>query len=112
MEQDRKGRVKAGKKRELANVKNTLKKVGKSAVPSTLRLAATLPEHGKGKPTKRKEVVDDVSTPDLVTLISSDYYLIYLISKDPDPCHIWIFLKCLLHILSADHSVSQTDLEK
>lgn len=60
MERDKKGRVKAGKKRELANVKNTLKKVGKSAVPSTLKLAATLPEHGKGKPTKRKELVEDV----------------------------------------------------
>lgn len=62
MEKDKKGRVKAGKKRELANVKNTLKKVGKQAVPSTLKLAATLPEHGKGKPNKRKELVDDVST--------------------------------------------------
>ena len=62
MENDRKGKVKAGKKRELANVKNSLKKIGKSAVPTTLKLAATLPEHGKGKPTKRKELVSDVSS--------------------------------------------------
>ena len=61
MENDRKGKVKAGKKRELANVKNSLKKIGKSAVPTTLKLAATLPEHGKGKPTKQKELVADVS---------------------------------------------------
>lgn len=61
MENDRKGKVKAGKKRELANVKNTLKKVGKSAVPTTLKLAASLPEHGKGMPVKQKDLVGDVS---------------------------------------------------
>ena len=62
MDQERKGKVKAGKKRELANVKNSLKKLGKASVPSTLKLAASLPEHGKGKPSKRKELIQDVSS--------------------------------------------------
>lgn len=61
MEKDKKGKVKSGQKRELANVKNSLKKVGRGAVPATLKLAASLPEHGKGRPNKRKELIDDVS---------------------------------------------------
>ena len=65
MKKDKAGKVKAGQKRELANVKNALKKAGRGAVPSTLKLAASLPEHGRGRPTKQKELKDDVSHPSL-----------------------------------------------
>lgn len=63
MKKDKAGKVKAGQKRELANVKNALKKAGRGAVPPTLKLAASLPEHGRGRPTKQKELKDDVSYP-------------------------------------------------
>lgn len=56
-------RVKAQDKRQLDNLKTTARAGGAAALPSTLRLAATLPEHGKGRPVKRKELHDDVWTP-------------------------------------------------
>ena len=31
-----------------------------AALPPTLQLAASLPEHGHGRPVKRKEIRDDV----------------------------------------------------
>lgn len=31
-----------------------------AALPPTLQLAASLPEHGRGRPSKRKEIRDDV----------------------------------------------------
>ena len=61
MKKDKAGRVKAGEKLQLANVKHSLKTAGKGSVPPTLKLAASLPEHGRGKPTKRKELKQDVS---------------------------------------------------
>jgi regulator of ribosome biosynthesis len=60
MKKDKAGRMKAGKKLELANVKNALKKAGRGAVPPTLKLAASLPEHGRGRPTKQMELKEDV----------------------------------------------------
>jgi len=67
MKKDKAGRVKAGQMRELANVKNALKKAGRGAVPPTLKLAASLPEHGRGRPSKKMELKDDVSP--LLTLL-------------------------------------------
>lgn len=60
MKQERKQRVAANEGRQLANSKYALKHGGKGAVPNTLKLAATLPEHGKGQPTKRKELRSNV----------------------------------------------------
>jgi hypothetical protein len=41
-------------------VKQAIKTGGAAAVPATLRLAATLPDKGKGKLTKRRELRDEV----------------------------------------------------
>ena len=68
MQKERKAKKESNKGRELANVKNALKKAGKGAVPSSLKLAAALPEHGRGKPTKRKELKEDVSQLSLTPL--------------------------------------------
>jgi regulator of ribosome biosynthesis len=55
-------RVKAQHNRQLANIKASAKSAGSSAaLPPTLKLAAVLPEHGKGRPAKRKEMQEDVS---------------------------------------------------
>jgi regulator of ribosome biosynthesis len=56
MAKDKKERVKRQGKREVANAKAAVKAGGPSALPPTLRLAASLPEHGKGKPTKRADM--------------------------------------------------------
>jgi regulator of ribosome biosynthesis len=58
--QEKKERVKKQTQRQLANLKSAVKEGGKGALPATLRLAATLPEHGRGKPTKRKEVLSEL----------------------------------------------------
>jgi hypothetical protein len=58
--QDKKERVKKQQKQQLANVKAAVKAGGMAALPPTLRLAAALPEHGKGRPAKRKELHDEV----------------------------------------------------
>ena len=47
-------------KAQLSNLKAAAKAGGKGALPPTLRLAAALPEHGKGKPVKRKELAGEV----------------------------------------------------
>jgi regulator of ribosome biosynthesis len=60
LRQEKRERVKTQQKQQLANVKQALKAGGASAVPATLRLAAALPSKGKGKPTKRKELRDEV----------------------------------------------------
>lgn len=57
---EKKGRVKKQSERQLANLKNAAKEGGQGALPATLRLAATLPEHGRGKPTKRKEMLSEI----------------------------------------------------
>jgi hypothetical protein len=62
MAMEKKERVRAQGKRELANQKASMKVHGPQVVPSSLKLAAALPEAGKkARPTKRKELVGDVS---------------------------------------------------
>jgi hypothetical protein len=61
LKQEKKDRQKKQNKQQLANVKQAIKTGGAAAVPATLRLAATLPDKGKGKPTKRRELRDEVS---------------------------------------------------
>ncbi|CAL8467031.1 g6567 [Coccomyxa elongata] len=61
LKQEKRERVKDQQKRQLQNIKASAKAVGSSAaVPPTLKLAAALPAHGKGKPTKRKDMHDDI----------------------------------------------------
>ncbi len=61
---EKRERVKDQQKRQLQNIKASAKAVGTSAaLPPTLKLAAALPAHGKGKPTKRKDMHDDVRPP-------------------------------------------------
>jgi regulator of ribosome biosynthesis len=57
---DKKDRVKKQTQRQLANLKHAAKEGGQGALPATLRLAATLPEHGRGRPTKRKEMLTEL----------------------------------------------------
>jgi len=57
---EKKERVKKQSGRQLANLKTAAKEGGQGALPATLRLAATLPEHGRGKPTKRKEMLPEI----------------------------------------------------
>jgi hypothetical protein len=52
--------VRNNAKQQLANVKQAAKAGGARAVPATLRLAAALPSKGRSKPTKRKELRDEV----------------------------------------------------
>lgn len=59
--QEKKERIRKQEKQQLANLKAAAKAGGSGALPSTLRLAAALPEHGKGRPTKRKELKGEVS---------------------------------------------------
>ncbi len=61
--QEKKERVKKQEKQQLANLKAAAKAGGAGALPPTLRLAAALPEHGKGRPAKRKELKGEVSEP-------------------------------------------------
>jgi hypothetical protein len=63
LRQEKRERVKHQQKQQLANVKQAVKESGAAAVPATLRLAAALPNKGKGKPTKRKELRDEVCLP-------------------------------------------------
>ena len=67
LRQETRKRVKAQRQRQVANVRASSKdKGGPVALPPTLKLAAALPSHGKGKPSKRQEMQDDVRTPCLV----------------------------------------------
>ena len=77
LKQEKRERVKDQHKRQVANIKASAKTTGSSAaLPPTLKLAASLPAHGKGKPTKRKEMQDDVSfTPLLQQLLKETCYV-------------------------------------
>ena len=67
LKQEKRERVKAQRQRQVANVKASSKDRGGPVVlPPTLKLAAALPLHGKGKPSKRQDVQDDVRPPCLV----------------------------------------------
>lgn len=58
--QEKNERIKKQAKQQLTNLKAAAKAGGTAALPPTLRLAATLPEHGKGRPVKRKELHGEV----------------------------------------------------
>jgi hypothetical protein len=53
--------VRKQQKQQLGNLKVAAKAGGAGALPPTLRLAATLPDHGKGQPAKRKELHAEVT---------------------------------------------------
>ncbi|KAK9810312.1 hypothetical protein WJX72_008404 [[Myrmecia] bisecta] len=61
MKAEKKARVKSQDKRQLANLKQQVKLGGSAVLPATIKLAAALPEHGKGKPVKRKEMKADLA---------------------------------------------------
>jgi hypothetical protein len=58
--QEKRERVRKQEKAQLNNLKAAAKAGGVGALPPTLRLAAALPEHGKGLPVKRKEFHGEV----------------------------------------------------
>lgn len=60
MRHEKRERIKTQQKQQLANVKTAMQSGGAAAVPATLRLAAALPTKGKGAPTKRKELRNEV----------------------------------------------------
>ena len=58
---EKKARLANQEGRQLKNKQASDKIHGKPVLPPTLKLAASLPEHGKGVPTKRRELKADVS---------------------------------------------------
>lgn len=58
LRKDKKQRVKKQEERQLSNLKNSAKEGG--ALPPSLKLAAALPEHGRGRPSKRKELQSEL----------------------------------------------------
>ena len=58
--QAKKGRMQHNDKQQMGNLKTALKTAGPGALPTTLRLAAALPEHGKGHTTKHADRQQDV----------------------------------------------------
>eukprot|EP00879_Flechtneria_rotunda_P032375 GHRR01035571.1.p1 GENE.GHRR01035571.1~~GHRR01035571.1.p1 ORF type:complete len:249 (+),score=92.20 GHRR01035571.1:471-1217(+) len=71
LRKEKKERQQLHSKQQLANVKQAIKQGGAAAVPATLRLAATLPEKGRGKPIKRKELRDEIKTMSLLSGFST-----------------------------------------
>ncbi|KAL3139884.1 hypothetical protein ABBQ38_004178 [Trebouxia sp. C0009 RCD-2024] len=57
---EKRARVASQEGRQLKNKQASDKIHGKPVLPPTLKLAASLPEHGKGVPTKRRELKADV----------------------------------------------------
>eukprot|EP00887_Chlorella_sp_A99_P000300 scaffold13.g300.t1 len=57
----KKARVAKQDRAQLANLKAGAKAGGRGALPPTLRLAAALPEHGRGAPAKRKELKGELN---------------------------------------------------
>lgn len=60
MRREKKERTKKQEASQLANLKAAAKAGGKAALPATLKLAAVLPDHGRGQPTKRKELKGEI----------------------------------------------------
>ena len=61
LKQEKRERVKSQHQRQVANLKTSSKGGGDAvALPPTLKLAAALPAHGRGKLSKRQEMQDDV----------------------------------------------------
>ncbi len=63
---EKKARLASQEGRQLKNKQASDKIHGKPVLPPTLKLAASLPEHGKGVPTKRRELKADVSVSSLL----------------------------------------------
>ena len=59
-QKEKKARIASQEGRQLKNKQASNKIHGKPVLPPTLKLAASLPEHGKGVPTKRRELKADV----------------------------------------------------
>ena len=60
MRQEKRERTKKNEKQQMGNLKVALKQSGPRALPGTVKLAASLPQHGKGRPTTRKDMEEDV----------------------------------------------------
>ncbi|KAI8467061.1 MAG: ribosome biogenesis regulatory protein-domain-containing protein [Monoraphidium minutum] len=58
LKSEKKERVKKNASQQLANLKEAAK--AGAALPPTLRLAASLPEKGRGKPTKRRDLKQEI----------------------------------------------------
>lgn len=60
--QEKRERVKKNASQQLSNLKAAAKAGGgaSGSLPPTLRLAASLPEHGKGRPVKRRELKQEL----------------------------------------------------
>lgn len=65
---DKKARVAKQEKAQLANLKAAAKSGGKGALPPTLRLAAALPEHGRGRPVRHKDYKQEVRALSMVPM--------------------------------------------
>ena len=64
LRQEKRERVKAQRQRQVANIKGSSKSADVSErLPPTLKLAAGLPAHGRGKLSKRQDMQDDVRHP-------------------------------------------------
>eukprot|EP01025_Chloroclados_australasicus_P059106 TRINITY_DN7462_c0_g2_i2.p1 TRINITY_DN7462_c0_g2~~TRINITY_DN7462_c0_g2_i2.p1 ORF type:complete len:384 (+),score=52.72 TRINITY_DN7462_c0_g2_i2:18-1169(+) len=62
MQSDKKARVQKQERQQLKNLQYTMKETGQNAMPASIRLSATLPKHGKGKPIKSKYFKEEIST--------------------------------------------------
>ena len=62
LKQEKRERVKVQRERQVANIKSSVKGGSSDSValPPTLKLAAALPSHGRGKLNKRQEFQSDV----------------------------------------------------
>ena len=60
MRQAKRERLKKNEKQQMGNLKVAMKQSGPRALPGTVKLAASLPQHGNGRPSKRKDTEDDV----------------------------------------------------
>ncbi len=60
MRQAKRERLKKNEKQQMGNLKVAMKQSGPRALPGTVKLAASLPQHGNGRPSKQKDTEDDV----------------------------------------------------
>ena len=71
MRQAKRERLKKNEKQQMGNLKVAMKQSGPRALPGTVKLAASLPQHGNGRPSKRKDTEDDVRRPTWCPLLAS-----------------------------------------
>ena len=72
-QKEKKARIASQEGRQLKNKQASDKIHGKAVLPPTLKLAASLPEHGKGVPTKRRELKSDVRRHEQTPHLSCSY---------------------------------------